>query len=792
MKNLLLDSFNLAEMSSAVVSRHIRRARWVMGILLVLLVGYLIFGPKPFEPGMRQEVRQIIAETPAGELPDLKLEHYIISTTYTVVIINTILAAALLATAGVWARPIPTAYTESDMGLVVDARAWWDAEWWFWAALLLSMILAFALRAPLANKSLWWDEAWGVKRVMVGFEQPRDDAPRELKHKDVGWDRTFFYYEKPTNHVGFSVPARFSNSIWRTLTGAEDSEFNEFFIRLPSLLAGLVSLVLMGLLMRDLGYPGLGIAGAFLLAIHPWHLRYTVEGRGFGIVMMCALLITLMVIRALRYGNWRYWILCAAGHLLLLWSFPYGIFLSILLGLFTLLGILIYQGGVIGGGTFLGRFFVTHLVAGMVFLQLVAPWLPQMKRWGGQMEEASHNWVTGELLLNFWTFLTTGMAWNRQGLDQTVPDLASIIGAYPFPLAIACYALLWVVFPLLVIVGFVRLGIFSNKGDFMPQALVLAIPFTAFVAFLRQHYFYERYMIFALPGIIICLLLGIFMVGSWFRQENRRMGYIAVVAFFPVFLFFAAPQLALLLNRPLSPMRDTVRFIQARSGDRGVDQPLPPRAGFQLGGKIINIYDPYMAFVQHGDQLLALAAEARELEEDFYVFVSHEGFNRAMFANEEYGSPFRLLDDPEIFREIKVFHGIEPDQRHRIFQYTGAPLPDPPAAEPAPEATGENAADSAAADPPAMEGLEPGLRPADQPAQADPTTSPAPEPDLDPQSPPTPGQVPAQVPGSEIAPRVQTSPPTERTPRDRAPASTAPLPAPVSAPSTPESSPDQE
>ncbi len=711
MKSLLLDSFNLAEMSSAVVARHITRARTMMVVLLAIFVGYLVFGPKPFDPEIRDEMREIVATTPEGQLPDLDLEHYIVTGSYTMAIINTILTAALLATAGIWAKPVPTSATEVEQPLFIEDSAWWDADWWFWGALAVVALGGFFLRLPMAEKSLWWDEGWTVKRVIVGYEQPRSDNPAELKFKDVGWDRTFFYYDKPTNHVGYSVPARISVGFWRTLTGADDAAFNEIALRLPALLAGLGSILLMGLLFRDLGYPGLGIAAALLLALHPWHMRYTVEARGFSIVILCSLFIAFMLIRALRFGNWRYWIGCGLGHLLLLWTFPYGIFLSITLALFTVAGILIYQGGLFGGGTFLMRFFVSHLLAGMVFLQLVAPWLPQIKRWGGMMEmDESKNWVTGELLTNFWTLSTVGVPWKLPGnAEGEYTDLSSIFASYPFPLELACLALVFGVFPILIILGFLRLGLFAQKANFVPMALLLAVPLTILVAYLQGHYFYERYMIFALPGFVICLILGTYTAASLGRDHFSRLGNLGVLCLFPVYLFLASPQIASQLSRPISPMRDVARFLLEKRSPETPQHPV--RAGFQHGGSMPALYDPFMHLAEDAGDLHLLAAQARQQQTAFYVFYAHENFNRTIFNTERYGFPFDLLDNPEFFEEVQTYRGLTPEEQYTILKYTGGDLGKAPD-------LGRGEGEEAAA---MMEIPDAGLRPADQ-DQDDPET----------------------------------------------------------------------
>jgi hypothetical protein len=66
---------------------------------------------------------------------------------------------------------------------------------------------------------------------------------------------------------------------WRLAgeTGAASEAFDEFALRAPAWLAAIASVVLVGLL-RDLGFPRAGPVAAFLLALHPWHVRYGADG----------------------------------------------------------------------------------------------------------------------------------------------------------------------------------------------------------------------------------------------------------------------------------------------------------------------------------------------------------------------------------------------------------------------------------------------------------------------------------------------------------------------------------
>ena len=150
----------------------------------------------------------------------------------------------------------------------------------------------------------------------------RPPIGRRLVFAPTPWLDTLWKYRQPTNHVAYSVAARISLAGWRAATGAERSAFDEVALRLPAWLAAWPRSSLLGLLVRALGFPAAAPAAAFLLAIHPWHLRYGADGRGYSFVVLATLASALFLLRALREDRWRFWLAAAASQALMLWTLP--------------------------------------------------------------------------------------------------------------------------------------------------------------------------------------------------------------------------------------------------------------------------------------------------------------------------------------------------------------------------------------------------------------------------------------------------------------------------------------
>src|SRR4051812_49427323 len=213
--------------------------------------------------------------------------------------INLALLLVLLTTRKWWTRPV----SASPISSVQPSRAGQNAEGnpkggaggpsqfpirssrWFWPFAILAILACLALRLPLASKSLWWDEAWVVQQVSHGKWRPDPKHPDDLRFMAHDWKRCAFYYQKPTNHVPMSLAQKASFNIWRQLTGAPREEFNDLAARVPALIASCAAVLLLALLLRSWGRPGAGIAAAFILAIHPWHIRYGVDARAYALVV---------------------------------------------------------------------------------------------------------------------------------------------------------------------------------------------------------------------------------------------------------------------------------------------------------------------------------------------------------------------------------------------------------------------------------------------------------------------------------------------------------------------------
>jgi hypothetical protein len=286
--------------------------------------------------------------------------------------LNALACALLLATAGLWARRL-RALPPREPLLPFSRRAA--------ALLLLAVVLALALRAPLATGSVWWDEAWSLRRVVVGMAAPASPASDHVNIDRPDWSRPFWDYRKPTNHVVYNVLARASVDAWRAATGGEAHTFSHRAFRLPALLATAASVILIGVLLRLWGFPRAGVAAAFLLAIHPWHIRYGAEARAYGLMVLLTLAACVALTLALRTGTWRAWLAFGAAQFLLLWNHPATVYLVVVLAAVGGLGALAARASQPDRLTLAMRCMVANLLAALLTFQAMAPNVAQAMHW---------------------------------------------------------------------------------------------------------------------------------------------------------------------------------------------------------------------------------------------------------------------------------------------------------------------------------------------------------------------------------------------------------------------------
>ena len=195
---------------------------------------------------------------------------------------------------------------------------------WFWGGIGCALVLGAIYRAPRFGHSFWNDEAYAARAYVMGESLPVPHGSFIFKPND--WKTTLFLNEKGNNHVWCSIEARVALKFGRRPPiGVPTSFPRRRCVSPPSSEPGdhLAALAFLG---RLAGNWRAGLAAAWLLALHPWHVRYAVEMRGYSTNLLAVVLDVIFLIRALDDGHWRWWLAFAAAEVITLLSFAGSIY----------------------------------------------------------------------------------------------------------------------------------------------------------------------------------------------------------------------------------------------------------------------------------------------------------------------------------------------------------------------------------------------------------------------------------------------------------------------------------
>jgi hypothetical protein len=148
----------------------------------------------------------------------------------------------------------------------------------------LIVLLALALRVGPFRQTLFGDELFTFDETRGGL----GDVFRGMERNEVN-------------------PPLYYMLAW----GARHVGGHAYWIRLPSLLAGLGTLPLLYALGRRVAGPTAGLVAATLLALSPFEIFYSTEARAYSLLIFLSLASTLALLRALERGSVARWALYA-------------------------------------------------------------------------------------------------------------------------------------------------------------------------------------------------------------------------------------------------------------------------------------------------------------------------------------------------------------------------------------------------------------------------------------------------------------------------------------------------
>ncbi len=621
--------------------RALRRAAWPLAVLLGGLVVWLILARD--WPGAAEKVLAK-GRTPRIEIISLGL-------VWKALLVDAALLTGLLLAAPWWALPSKTAdedqkNTESPRHPSKQRRL---------IVIGTMLILAFALwlRLPRMTMSLYNDEAHNYARLWSGLWQPGPDGPVLDTPR---WGETLFLNNAGNNSQPFSLAARGSLELARAAGWSVPGEVTEWAVRLPSLLAGLLTICLLGLVARAAGSqpsssatepvaphrpaaPLSMIAVMLALTLHPWHIRYSTEARGYSFMLLGIALMLFFISRAFATNHWRHWLGYAAGLWLCATSFLGSIYFLVCLNAVLLLR-QAWRWRQTGDATLLARPLVAGLLAAMAGLPLLLPVIPQLLK-----VLDSHDSIRGIMGAPWWRdvagYLLAGARWGDGDPANPVNQaLSRWIGAPGWTAALLCWLAL-------LATGAVALW---RRGG-LPRVLLIATPAALLLAWFlmaRQGNFLNHwYLLYAVPCVVLALGTG----AAWWLQRSRTAGLLLTLAALLV------PGRVALAYRGLEKQNERGPVLEALGAaypGAGKTAPRPLLGAFWCNS---NLYHPEIVVLRGETDLQTLIDRARRESRPLYVCHSHRPY--ALRHSPEL---MKRVEDTAEFEKIRVFHGQEESQ----------------------------------------------------------------------------------------------------------------------------------
>ena len=391
---------------------------------------------------------------------------------------NVVLITALAATAQWWMRP-------SSGGLFDLARP--RIPRWFLPLTILAMVLCAGFGAQRLRQSFWDDEVYAMRRAIHGQWRRNDDG--SVKFRPVSWQETFWFFEKP-QHQLHSILTRLVLDAWRTITKPSGLGFREDVARIPSYVAGILSVGAIAFLLWRLGFPSAGVLAAFLCVIHPWHIRYASEMRAYSFMFLLVPLAYLFLIEALHTGRWAWWGAFAASLFALMYSNALHLYPAAGAGLCGLAAI-ITRWRTPAARMQLARFAVVMLAAAMVFLQLMLPCVPQFAEY--LRTSAVRGSLDGRWLSSYLGLLFAGVPWSSTG-RQVSPYMELYPQSLSYPVAFQALVIATLI---ILALGTRRLIVSGPVHRLVAVALLITAPLAYGVSWALGNYLFEWYSPFS-------------------------------------------------------------------------------------------------------------------------------------------------------------------------------------------------------------------------------------------------------------------------------------------------------
>ncbi len=543
--------------------------------------------------------------------------------------------AALIFTAGWWAAPKVTRQRTPSP----------RSSWWFWPLILAAMIFCGVAASMRMNFGFVHDEDYSARRVIAGSYKVQTDGKVSLEQPK--WVETLYFYRKPNNHVLHSVLGRLCWTVWRTVTSSGELQMKEWVVRIPAWMGGVGAVCMLGVLLRRHVSPLAGVLAAWLLALHPWHIRFASEARGYSLLLCFIPIVLYFWLRGIQENKWRWWVLFAASQFALVYCYPGSAYLLVVLNGATAVWFLrqVLRQGECPATR---RWLASNCFAAMAAIQLMLPLVPQLQNYL-KTEEArvpiGLPWIVSAA-----THFLSGVPWSKSNLPNS-PYLEMMPYAMSHPIF---FAGILIGISAMMVLGYAAMFRSAWPEGPIVAATLLVPGFLGFaVAKVLQQSLFEWYLIYLLPGLIAGAAVGAAELGRWLATKSKQgwtitLPGLALVLFYGI---FSQPFRSWFCTYPMEPVKEAVLAT------RGTLNPNDPRQGDLLTGVLLSLddyYDPHATLINTPEDFMGLLRAADEQGKPLYIMVPHP-----WAAAFKVPRLWRLFNESGLFTGYVYFRGLD-------------------------------------------------------------------------------------------------------------------------------------
>ncbi len=521
----------------------------------------------------------------------------------------------------------------------------------FWSMILLAVLAAAWLRWPRLDDSLFNDEEQAFRKFIYGEYTVTEDG--KLEFKPVNWERAWFYTINGNNHVLQNVLSKALHHAWQQPAGTDLRAFNEEPLRIGPLVLGALTVAAVGGLAWMLFGRASGAAAAWLLALHPWHVRYSVEARGYSGMLLFVVLTLIFLALALRYRGWGWWLAFGIAQCAYLLHFAGALYLAVAMNL-VIFGMLIWK----RDETQFWRWTVANTLGAVIFLQIMTPALIRIWMWIKEQEKGTFE-IGWDFFQDLWAHMCAGIPWNS--FEPTLHNGISVADYQSYdPLAYWGIAL---VIPVLTVAALVWAVIKVREARWITAAMVGAVVLIR----VHNHYshteFYSWYLYYLMIGMVIFLAA---LPSAATKLAGKKWPGAGWITAFAIVLLYAV-----LISDPLKRMREYDRqpMRQAVETVRG-EVPALSEDHFQIltgsvgsGQGQIQTYDPWIREIDEAGDLEDLIADARTEHKPLFIYCCSP-------FSVKVGKPevFDILQDRDVFERMAYHRGMEEYWSYQIYK----------------------------------------------------------------------------------------------------------------------------